>query len=334
MAHVSPIEVKAALMSMKNNKAPGWDGLPVEYSVPLVSHVLARLFSFLYDKALYPEAWALSIIQPIYKKKGSPNDPDNWRGVALLPAAGKIYTKILCSRLKKWVSEKNLICENQAGFRAGYSTVDNVFVLRTVIDAALAKRRGHLFCCFVDFRKAFDSICRTALWYKLGSLGVSGKFIRTIKKIHSLNKFAVKTSTNQMSAAVSSRTGVLQGCQLSPLLFIIFLNDIIEFLQITESDAPRVGDQSVHALLFADDLVLISETVGGLQRLLDRLKIYCDHWNLEVNREKTKVVVFKKGAKLAKMERWTYNAYDLEVVKEFRYLGILLSSNGLWKKHI
>ena len=137
-----------------------------------------------------------------------------------------------------------------------------------------------------------------------------------------------------MSEAVLSQTGVLQGCQLSPLLFIIFINDLIEFLRIPDCDAPRVIDQVVHALLFADDLVLISHTVSGLQRLLDKLKTYCVNWNLEVNKEKTKVVVFKKGTKLAKLERWTYDDYNLEVVREFRYLGILFSSSGSWKKHI
>ena len=70
----------------------------------------------------------------------------------------------------------------------------------------------------------------------------------------------------------------------------------------------------VHVLLFADDLVLISQSVDGLQRLLDRLKIYCENWNLEVNQGKTKVMVFKKGTRLARTEKWTYDNHRLEVV--------------------
>ena len=280
----------------------------------------------LYENECYPKSLALSIVQPIFKKKGSPNNPDNWRGVALIPTIAKIYTKILCSRLRSWSAEKNMICDNQAGFRAGYSTGDNVFVLKTLIDASLAKRKGRLYCCFVDFRKAFDSVCRSALWYKLGSLGVSGKFIKAVRQIYSLNKFAVKTSYDHMSEAIPSQSGVLQGCQLSPLLFILFINDLTEVLQIS--------DQFVHALLFADDLVLISQTVNGLQSLLDRLRLYCEMWNLELNREKTKVMVFKKGSKLANAERWTYDQCALEVVKELRFLGILFSGKGQWKKHI
>ena len=335
-AEIRPAEVKIALLDMKNNKAPGWDGLPMEfykYAPMLLGPILARLFSFLYEKVLYPQTWALSIIQPIFKKKGSPNDPDNWRGITLLPSIAKIYTKILCSRLRGWVLENKLICENQAGFRPGYSTIDNCFILRTLIDTALAKRKGRLYCCFVDFRKAFDSICRPALWYKLSELGVSGKFINNLRQMYHLNKFAVKTAHDRLSGAVASQTGVLQGCQLSPLLFIIFINDLVEFLKIDGSESPCVMDQPVHALLFADDLVLVSQTVVGLQLLLDRLALYCDHWNLEVNREKTKIVIFKKGTKLAKTEHWVYNYSVIEVVREFKYLGIVFSSNGLWKKH-
>ena len=336
-AEITQIEVATALKNLRNNKAPGWDGIPMEfykYSAPFINRTLANLFDFLYEKACYPTVWARSVIQPIYKKKGSPNDPDNWRGVALLPTIAKVYTRILYVRLRKWVLEKGLICENQAGFRPGYSTVDDIFVLRSLIDGALVERKGRLYCCFVDFRKAFDSVCRSALWYKLGSLGVSGKFIQALRQIYSLSKFVVKSSQHYVTSAVPSITGVLQGCQLSPLLFIIFINDLIEFLEIPHRDAPCVAGQPVHALLFADDLILISRTVKGLQGMLDRLQVYCRNWNLQVNKDKTKVVVFKKGVKLAKNEKWTYEGQNLEIVKEFRYLGVLFVNNGLWKKHM
>ena len=333
---ISPTEVRIAIRALKNGKAPGWDGLPTEFykcSEAMFSPALARLFNFLYENSLYPKAWSLSIIQPIFKKKGALNEPDNWRGVALLPSISKIYTKVLCSRLKKWITENDKICENQAGFRTGYSTVDNSFVLRTLIDSALARKGRRLYCCFVDLRKAFDSVSRMALWYKLWEIGVSGKLIKTLRQIYSQSRFAIKISQTSRSKDVASRTGVLQGCHFSPLLFIIFINDLIKFLP-TDSGTPVVGDQYIQALLFADDLVLCSHTVDGLQQLLDKLKIYCDYWNLEVNKEKTKVMVFKKGTRLAKKEHWNYGRYNLETVREFKYFGIIFSCNGLWKKHM
>ena len=334
---ISPTEVRFALLDMKSNKAPGWDGLPVEFykrSAFLISPTLARLFNFLFENSIYPETWALSLVQPIFKKKGSLNNPDNWRGVALLPSIAKIYTKTLCCRLRRWTLSNNVISENQAGFRPGYSTIDNCFILGTLVDSALAKRKGRLYCCFVDFRKAFDSVNRAALWYKLGQLGISGKFILTLMRMYSLNKFAVKILPSSRSRAIPTRTGVLQGCQLSPLLFILFINDLIDFLRDENCDAPRIASEPLHALLFADDLVLSSCSVGGLQYMLNRLKCFCDFWNLELNQEKTKVVVFKRGVKLSKLEHWSYDRSNLEVVREFKYLGLLFSNRGSWKKHI
>ena len=95
-----------------------------------------------------------------------------------------------------------------------------------------------------------------------------------------------------------------------------------------------IQGQLIHALLFADDLVLVSKSVEGLQRLLNRLEEWCDCWCMEVNIAKTKVVVFKKNTKLAVNERWYYKGALVEVVPEFKYLGLCLSYNGKWNKHI
>ena len=157
--------------------------------------------------------------------------------------------------------------------------------------------------------------------------------IRQLISIYSKSKFAIKVDVNKITPYTDSVTGVLQGCQLSPFLFAIFINDLIDFLGI-DCDSPTIGDHPINALLFADDLVLISESVGGLQRLLNRLAEWCDHWCMEVNREKSKVVVFKKNSKLAANERWHYKDCVLEIVPEFKYLGVCLSFNGKWTKHI
>ena len=212
--------------------------------------------------------------------------------------------------------------------------MDNVFVLRTLIDSILLKKRGKLYCCFIDFRKAFDCVARRALWYKLDRAGVSGKMIGQLRSIYSKSKFAVKVTPNEISSYTDSKTGVLQGCQLSPLLFSIFINDLVAFLQVPGCDSPMIQGHVIHALLFADDLTLVSESVVGLQRLLNRLEEWCDCWCMQVNISKSKVVVFKKNTKLAANEQWYYGDSQLEVVREFKYLGICLSYDGKWTKHI
>ena len=90
----------------------------------------------------------------------------------------------------------------------------------------------------------------------------------------------------------------------------------------------------VPAILFADDVVLISTSISGLQRQLDKVDRYCEKWNLVVNIKKTKIVVFKRGAKLKRTEQWRYKGEDIQVVKQFQYLGLSFSFNNLWNTHL
>ena len=146
--------------------------------------------------------------------------------------------------------------------------------------------------------------------------------------------FSVKIDAYSVTDPIPSSQGVLQGCLLSPLLFSLFINDIIEFLDIEYIHAPTINGVKIHALLYADDLVLLSSTKVGLQHLINRLSQYCKLWLMQVNVSKTKVMVFKSGGgKLAKHESWHLDGKPLEVVKHFKYLGLTLSSNGMWFKN-
>ena len=190
------------------------------------------------------------------------------------------------------------------------------------------KRSNKLYVAFVDFRKCFDSIPRPALWYKLLQKGVSQNFVRLLKGIYDRATFCVKIDQECVSETVPSLTGVLQGDQLSPLLFLIFIDDLIQDLTEVDSVAPKVSNRRVPSLLFADDTTLLSRSIFGLQRLLDRLAEYCNYWQLQVNVSKTKIMCFSKATRLTKDEKWFYKGQKLEVVREFRYLGVIFSSNG------
>ena len=104
----------------------------------------------------YPTAWTSAIIIPIHKS-GNKNDPDNYRGVSLLSILGKVFAHILNKGLSWW-QEENKIAEEQIGFRTEYSTMYNVFVLYAIVQRYLTKKSGKVYVCFVDFKKAFDTI--------------------------------------------------------------------------------------------------------------------------------------------------------------------------------
>ena len=179
-------EIRNFVKSLKNNKAAGIDGILnefIKHTIDILITLYVKLFNKILDTGDLPEDWLTGLIIPIYKNKGSKDDANNYRGITLLSCLGKLFTSILNHRLTEFC-EKNLILkEIQAGFRKGYSTSDHVFVLKHLIDIFKSKNKK-LFCCFVDYSKAFDSIWREALWHKLISNGIQGKVLNVIKSLY------------------------------------------------------------------------------------------------------------------------------------------------------
>jgi hypothetical protein len=97
---------------------------------------------------------------------------------------------------------------------------------------------------------------------------------------------------------------VIQGCSLSPHLFNIFIDDVIDYINESNAHAPAVGKMSMPGLLFGDDLAIFSVTVTGLHKGNDNLTKYCKDWSLKCNLKETKILVCKKGEKLKKNGRW------------------------------
>ena len=184
-----------------------------------------------------------------------------------------------------------------------------------------------LYCCFVDYKKAYDSIERSMLWYKFIKLGINGRFLSVLRSMYSEVKLCVKHLGN-ISDFFNSDLGLFRREITSPICFSLFLNDIEMHLQENINSGISIDQISIYLLLFADDAVIVSETRSELQNLLDSLYTYCRKWNLTVNVEKTKIMVFKKGGRLSDDEKWFFNNQEIEVVKSFNYLGVVFTSGG------
>ena len=138
-----------------------------------------KIFNLVLDSGQITEKWTDGFIIPIYKQKDSINDPDNYRGITILSCLGKLFTSILNTRINSYVEMYGLIGENQAGFRKSYGTLDHIFNMKCLIDLYLCKKK-HLFCAFIDYKKAFDSVDRIALWRKLLNNNLDGKVLIAI----------------------------------------------------------------------------------------------------------------------------------------------------------
>jgi hypothetical protein len=303
-----------------------------------MKELILNYFNIVLDTGIIPSDWTIGTIVPIYKKKGDINNPDNYRGITLLSCVGKLFTTLLNARLNDYLEQNKLLGEEQTGFRAGYSTLDHVFTLNCLIESA-QNRGKRLYCGFVDYRKASDTVDRTAPWQKLLKLGIKGKVLTVIQNMYQKAKSCIR-SRGQLSDTFPCKIGVRQGENLSPLLFSIFLNDLADHIGDTAKGVRVELSQDkvdvyieLFVLLYADDTILISETPENLQIMLDALATYCQIWKLSVNTTKTKVVIFSKG-KVRKHPDFTFGDQILEVVADYTYLGVIFNYNNSFTKMI
>ena len=150
---------------------------------PLFVSILRTLFNHILRTRQYPSIWSIGMIVPIHKG-GTKDDPSNYRGITLLNTVGKIFTSIVNSKLTEWAEKQLLIPESQFGFRKNRRTTDCIFIMNTLIETSRA-HKVPLYVCFVDFRKAFDSVDHTMLWTKLIKLGISEQLLEILQSMYS-----------------------------------------------------------------------------------------------------------------------------------------------------
>ena len=215
----------------------------------------------------------------------------------------------------------------QIGFKKSARTSDHMFVLRTIIEKLRSSKTDTLYACFIDFKKAFDTVWQNGLLLKLQSLQISGQFYKMIKSIYSNVSSCVKIGQNR-TTFFKCKLGVKQGETLSPALFNIFINDLPKSL--STENAPKLNNIPIGCLMFADDVILLTKSKQELQENIDSVAKYCKTWNLEVNIKKTKIMKFSRNGHVCK-DKFTYNDETLECVQNYKYLGIIFTQTGNYK---
>ena len=333
---ITEAEILKAIQGLKCNKSSGLDNVKNEHINNTCNAMLplyCKLFNIIFDTGIIPESWSLGTIKPIFKNKGDPKQPENYRPITILSCFGKLFTSVINNRLKAYAENYDVIDDCQAGFRKNYSTADNMFIIKSLIDIARASKKK-LHCCFIDFKQAFDTVWRDGLWGKLLHYQINGKCFKLIQNIYGNIKSNVEANGN-MSAFFKCLSGLRQGENMSPFLFSIFLNDLKAFLRAHNVNGItcNIGyeDASVYLkiliLLFADDTVLFAESDQELQYALDQFKEYCEEMKLTVNVEKTKIVIFTNSRNKNHFE-FKFNASTIEIVDAYKYLGIYFAKNG------
>ena len=180
---ITESEILKCIKSLKNNKCPVNDNIFNEYlkhSQEKLIPVYVALFNLVLDTGIIPDPWLEGIIRPIYKRNGSPQNRENYRPITILSCFGKLFTAILNARLANVLIHNNIIEENQADFRSSYSTSDHILTYVYGLTEILKAKNKKIFCSFIDFSKAFDSVWRIGLRMKVLGNSINGKIFRVI----------------------------------------------------------------------------------------------------------------------------------------------------------
>ena len=295
---ITPEEILNVIKNLKAQKSPGLDGLISEVfktAADILCPILVKIYNVVFSSECYPKSWSEGVITPIYKK-GNLDDRNNYRGITLINIMSKIYSHILHNRLIKWADEYEKINECQFGFQPKKSTVDCIFLFHSIISKTLS-RGEKLYCSFVDFRRAFDTVNRKYLWQKLIKANVSSKMVRCLQSMYENVKACVKYK-HKLSPFFSSQIGLKQGDPLSALLFVFFINDLVKKVAPDDNqNSFSLEDINLFMLLYADDVVLFGKSPHLLQQMLNNLNQYSASWDLNVNTDKTKIMIFENGEK-------------------------------------
>ena len=244
----------------------------------VISPFLVTLFNKTLQTQNYPEEWSIGIITPLLKT-GETDNPDNCRGMTPNSWISKLFTRLLNNRLTEVIENKNLLKHNQIGFRKGFHTADHVLTVKTLIGKYLSQKKK-LCLCFVDFKKAYDTVWRIGLLSKLRSYRISNRFMNLLYSMYSKTKSNVKLQ-NGLTRTFPTTIRLEQECNLSPVLFNLLINDINNIFDEISYQPAQLADILVNSLLYADDLILVSESGSGLQNCLKKLQTYCDKWKLK-----------------------------------------------------
>ena len=322
---ITESELTKAISSLKNKKSAGLDAITNEMlkaGQEALKPCLLKLFNNILLSGQYPSSWKVSYIKPLFKG-GDANDPNNYRGISVMPCMAKLFNSILNNRLQKFI-DNGFISDAQIGFQPQSRTSDHMFVVRTLLDKYFSKG-SKLYACFIDFAKAFDTVMHSILLYKLCSIGISGPFYHVLKNMYKDNYAHIRIK-QMLSPTVSPEIGVRQGDNLSPNLFKIFINDLPSIFDSSD-DQVTLGDMNFSCLLYADDLLLLSTSPNGLQQCIRKLESYCDNNGLIVNLKKTNVITFCKNGRLSN-EKYFYKDHELQHVSSYKYLGVIFTSSG------
>ena len=323
-------EVQKVLKHLKNGKAAGMDGLPYEM-FKCGGENLVGMLVMLYNAVLHNERvpckWNESRVVLMHKGgHKSKKELKNYRPIALMDTIGKIFCMIVNERLRECVEMNGLLSDEQNGFRKNRRGEDNIFIVRELLDACKRENRKGYFA-FLDIEKAYDRVNREILCKVLSKCGMSQKMVNIIRSMY-VNTRARYMLGDIESDWVESKRGVRQGCILSPLLFALYTEELA--LRVKESGlGMAVGNEKLSILMYADDIIIMSDSSDELQELLNVVNGYGEDFCVSFSQDKSQVMVI--NGDVNERKEWRLGDRIIKRTDEYKYLGVTLNTYGVEK---
>ena len=327
---ITPSDVNNILKSVDINKANGPDGISnriLKICNNQLSEPLALVFNFALKTGKYPSEWKNANLIPIFKK-GDRQLMKNYRPVSLLSQTSKIFERIIYNKIYDHCKINNILTEKNSGFKKLDSTINQLIHFSHKIYQGLEDEEK-IGIIFLDISKAFDSIWHKGLVFKLRKYGIKGSILKLIESYLSGRKQRVVID-GFLSEFLEIFCGVPQGSILGPLLFLIFLNDIVDNIDSIMS-------------LFADDTALASirktwfEVETDLNKSLIKLQNWSENWHLNFNADKTFYMMISnnrtKKDKQEKLNLLLSNS-PIKKISEHKHLGVIFNEGLTWSNHI
>ncbi|KAK3531242.1 hypothetical protein QTP70_015215, partial [Hemibagrus guttatus] len=277
-----------------------------------VSTVIANEMSYIYDFCTMQAIKVHNIVVIL-------------QGITLLSLPGKVYSRVLERRVRPLVKPR--IQEEQCGFRPSRGTLDQLYTLHRVLEGSWEFAQP-VHMCFVDLEKAFDRVPRGILWEVLWEYGVHGPLLRAVRSLYNRSRSLVRIASCK-SDLFPVHVGLRQGCPLSPALFIVFMDRISRRSQGLEG--VQFGDHRISSLIFADDVVLLAPSSLDLQHALGRFAAECEAAGMRVSTSKSEAMVLDRKKVACTLQ---VGGEVLPQVEEFKYLGVLFTSEGRMYREI